>query len=235
MTHAILPPIRPSTLAQLRPPFWPIWLGGSHRFRRIQVASSGRPAAPGSGQHAREEGATAAPSRLVRTYAASLIELALQIEALEDGSPPSCRHLVRLGDLVADVVDALGPTAAEAGLRLFRDTLPCTDLACSGEPRRLRLVLHHLLLRTLVDEPAPGHVRVTLTCTRKEARITLLSRAPEPARMRRPAGGLSDLAAADRLLGTMKGVLVLEPRRGGYLPLTLALPVLADAPAAQAA
>ena len=233
MTHAILNPT-PSA-ARTRSGLWAAWLGGLRRPRRILVLPSARTTPPGSGQHARAESPSAAPSRLMRTYAASLIELALQIEALQDGSPACSRRLVRLGDLVAEVVDALGPTAAEAGLRLFRDTLPCADLACLAEADRLRLVLRHLLLRTLLDEPTPGHMRVTLTCTRKEARITLLSRAPEPVRGPRTAQGLSDLAAADRLLRTMQGALVLEPRRGGYLPLTLALPILADAPAAQAA
>jgi hypothetical protein len=84
-------------------------------------------------------------------------------------------------------------------------------------------------------EQVPGHVRVMVTLSGREAHILVLSRTPEATLAAHYDAARNDLIAPQRLLKAMGGSLVLEPRRAGYLPLCIALPALSAASARRAA
>ena len=171
---------------------------------------------------------------LLSAYARSAIEITQQAASLEptDG--------LRLGPvavqaLVSRVVHELDPLARQGRLVLLRDADSRCDGVCCAEPARLRTVFRHLLLRALSMEQAPGHVRIMVTLIGHEARIAILSRTPEATLAAHAEAARQDLIAPQRLLQSMGGSLVLEPRRAGYLPLCIAVPALSAVPARRVA
>ena len=171
---------------------------------------------------------------LLNAYAASALGLQRRARDLDLDSG---LHLgpVAVQALVADVLRRLDPLARKAGLSLLRQVHSGCDGVCCADPALLREVVHHLVLRALSLEQAPGHVRVLATLTAHEAHILVLSRTPETTMADHRDAARHDLVAPQRLLQAMGGSLVLEPRRAGYLPLCIALPALAASSARRAA
>ncbi|WP_174299695.1 hypothetical protein [Caulobacter sp. S45] len=167
-------------------------------------------------------------SPILNAYAASTLEIDRRTRDLATG-PGLALGPVAVQALIGDVLQRLEPLAREAELALLRDVHPARDGVCCAEPRRLRTVVYHLILRALSMEQAPGHVRVTVELTGHEAHILILSRTPEARLADHGDAARQDLVAPQRLLQAMGGSLVLEPRRAAYLPLCIALPALSAA------
>ena len=200
---------------------WPAWLV-RHRPPSPRRAIAACQDAPPSVQR-QDFGTPCSHDTLVRAYAASLLDLALKAEALQASSDPLRIAPTALQDLIVQTVDTLGPMAARAGLRLYRDPLAAELRLWPTDVARRRAVLNHLLLRALMGEPAPGHVRVTMAVACTEASISVLARAPELAPQPRTSGSRSELAMVACLLKPLGGELAFQPRRAGYLPLSLLL------------
>ena len=171
---------------------------------------------------------------LLNAYAASAVEMERRTKELESGV--ALNHgPIALQALIGEILQRLEPLARMSDLALLRDVHSGCDGVCCADPEQLRSVLHHLILRALSLEPTPGHVRIMVTLTSREAHILILSRTPAAKLAEHPDSARDDLVAPQRLLQAMGGSLVLEPRRGGYLPLCIALPALAAAAARCAA
>ena len=122
-----------------------------------------------------------------------------------------------------EVTAELAPLARDAGLQLIRP-LARPPLEWRTDAALLRLVLRHLTLRALMGEVAPGPIRMELTLSDWEARLCVLARAgAQPAARHRALDGVSELSALRQLLAPLGGALAAEPRRAGYLPLTVIL------------
>ncbi len=155
---------------------------------------------------------------LLRAYLASTLEVVRHADA----PPDSVIEPAGLQALVAEALTALDPVAREAGLRLHRDLDSRSDGAALLDARGFRLALRHLVLRALAREARPGHIRVMTTISPGLTRVAVLSRAPDPPGG--PARGEDvGLWAAERILQDMGGGLDHEPRRAGYLPLSIVL------------
>lgn len=173
-----------------------------------------------------------APSRLVQVYAVNLLELGLKAEALALGETSPGPAGIDCGALLTELLDTHAPLAASAGLKLSRSVGVAQGLSCIADAVLLRITLSYLLLRAMVGEPAPGHVRVVAAVAQDRLRITLVSRAMPPS----PAlQASSDLAAVRRLLFACDAELSIDPAQGGYLPVTLSLRAAHAAASARAA
>ena len=107
---------------------------------------------------------------------------------------------IALQALMGEVLQRLEPLARMSDLALLRDVHSGCDGVCCADPEQLRCVLHHLILRALSLEPTPGHVRIMVTFTSREAHILILSRTPaaklaEPPGLRPPRSGRTAAAA----------------------------------------
>ncbi len=237
--------IRPQRLARPRPSAMPAWTGLATLVMRRRLASM--LASPGSAvrrgvndaaERAPGEIAAQPPSHttfpLLNAYAASALDLDRRTRELDLDAGLGLGP-VAIQALVAGVLERLDPLARKAGLALLRDVHSGCDGVCCADPALLRDVLSHLVLRALSLEQAPGHVRVMATLTAHEAHILILSRTSGTTLADHRDAARQDLISPQRLLQAMGGSLVLEPRRGGYLPLCIALPALAAATVRRAA
>ena len=161
--------------------------------------------------------------RLSCTYAGSLLEVALQLEALRDGKARPQPQVLSPTRLMEDVAADLRPLAQAAGLRLLLAPPSGGAAEWRADAALLRLALRHLVLRALVGEVTSGAVRMDLALSGRELRMRVLSRAGQPPTRQRALDGVSELSAIQRLLAATGGALLIEPRRGGYAPLTLVL------------
>ena len=190
---------------------------------------------PTASTSAGQLGGPTAPFSLLSASAASAVEIARGVERLDLNGAGLSLGPVAVQALVGEVVQALDPQARKVGLAVLRDTDSRCDGVCCADRGQLRAVVSHLLLRALCLELGPGHVRVMVTLSGREAHVRVLSRTPEATLAAHADAARHDLAAPQRLLQAMGGSLVLEPRRAGYLPLCIALPALSAAPAQRAA
>ncbi len=170
--------------------------------------------------------APSAADRLTCTYAGSLLDVALRLEALRDGSGRPWLRASSIAGLVEEVAAELEPLARRAGLRLLHLPGQATPAQWVTDKALLRLVLRHLALRALVGEVAPGAVRMDLALTPREARVRVLSRAVVQPGRQRALDGVSELSALQRLLAAFGGALVIEPRRGGLVSLDVVLRIV---------
>jgi hypothetical protein len=166
-----------------------------------------------------EVGVLDAPSRLVQSFAIALLDLSTEAEALALGRHRGEVAAVDVAAQLRDVIDLYAPLAASAGLRVSRQ-LNLHRSVARAEPRLLRIALAYLLLRAMVGEPTPGHVRVIAVSDGGEIKVTFTSRAAQP---RAETELSSDLAALGRVLRTFGAQLLTEPSYGGYTSLTLLL------------
>lgn len=191
--------------------------------RRSRPAGDARPVVQAPARAAILADPPSPADRLACTYAGSLLEVALQLEALRDGSARLDLQSISLARLMDEVALELGPLARSAGLRLQQAPVPATAAEWRTDASLLRLVVRHLSLRALVGEVAPGPVRLDVAVTVQEARLRVLSRGTPPASRQRALDGVSELSAIQRLLAALGGALVIEPRRSGYTPLNVIL------------
>jgi hypothetical protein len=224
------PHLRPSWAARLLS--W--WRGGgphplvlSHVAPRLPGAAdvgAGRPSLGEIGAVI----ATAAlqrPGGLMNAYVASAVDVALEAEALGDGTPAR-RVRTPIHDLVAEVADALQPCAKAAGATLAYDRDSRWSCVAITDPGRLRKALTHLILRAMSGAEAGVLVRVVVAAEPAATRIGVMAvrSGPEP--------GLFDLAALVRLVQAIGGAVVVEPLRAGCIPISIVLPApVAAAPA----
>lgn len=156
--------------------------------------------------------------RLMNAYVASAVDVALEVEALGDGTPAR-QVRTPIHDLVAEVADALQPCARAAGATLAYDRDSRWSCVAVTDPGRLRKGLSHLALRAMSGAGPGALVRILVTAGPGAARIGVLAvgGAPDP--------GPFDLAALVRLVGAIGGSLVVEPARAGCTPIAIVLPV----------
>ena len=237
--------IRPQPLRSPRRLANPAWsrltallIGRKHTGKLAAVGSQACLGPNDASEPSAAESAVLAPAHsafpLLNAYSASALDLKHRTRELD----LDCGlHIgpVAVQALVGDVLQRLDPLARRADLALLRDVHSGCDGVCCADPLLLRRVVSHLVLRALSLEQAPGHVRVMVTLTAREAHILILSRTPETTLADHRAAARRDLVAPQRLLQAMGGSLVLEPRRAGYLPLCIALPALAASTARRAA
>ena len=153
----------------------------------------------------------------------SALELTRQTNSLANG-PSIQLGPVAVHSMLSGVITVVRPLAARVGLAVLHDTDKQADAVCCADPVQLHRVLVHLVLRTLAGERTPGHVRILSTFAPGEAQLRILGRGA-PASLD-AAADRQALAAAERILHAMGGLLILEPRRAGYLPVCVALRAL---------
>jgi len=100
-----------------------------------------------------------------------IIEQLLDLAALESGHSISIIAAVDLPALVATVVEAIGPTAAECRIAIHT-ALP-GRLSVPGDPDRLGQVIHSLLSNAIKYSPDSSTVTVALTSDEDAATLTI--------------------------------------------------------------
>ena len=175
------------------------------------------------------------PGALRTAHATAIAAVARASERLRPAAAGLHLTAAAVHPLVDEVLAGIEPLLAAHDLRLVRDLDARGDLSCFCEPNALCLVLRHLILHALMLERIGGHVRVATMLSRQEAQIRVLSREEDAEGQSRAASDPDARIASQRLLRAMGGALVLEPRRAGYLPICVALPLVGLRPALRAA
>ena len=169
-----------------------------------------------------------APSEVIQphvmnAYTAAAYEVEMQAEALAAGVERLEACPVDIACLLDQVAAVLRPLAESGGVRLLRDGVSTGVHHQQADARRLHSVIFHLVARALAAETPGGHVRVAASWCAGEACVRILSRNLDPPTGAATTHGTHDLAASRYVLDAMGGVLLLEPRRGGYQPICVVL------------
>lgn len=155
---------------------------------------------------------------------------------------PASTDAVPLDEVVADAVAAMLETASRRGLRVTQEL--CDGATVRGNRALLTQAIGNLLGNATIYTPTGGHVGIRLSTQGDEALLRVendgnpyttaeASRLTEPfhrgPETRRSSEGTGlGLALVDSVVTAHSGTLVLSPRPGGGLVVTLRLP-LADA------
>jgi len=167
-----------------------------------------------------------------------LLELAddlAGLRSLEVGRLDVDRDPTELGAVCNEVADAFAPALREKGGALTR-ALPPYPLVLKLDAVKVRRALTILFSQALLLAPRRGRVDLTLEAVADGARITVVSagpavEGPAPARRARAPGGPGrgggselGLAICRELVEMHGGTLDTEPRPGGGVRFTVALP-----------